>query len=95
VIAGELMPLVWLAAGAALVLAGQWCADANRRRLEVVRMKRRMAEALRRGPMVLPDPPRLTLPLTDEQVATIEAFNGKRGGPDAALENPPAREGAA
>jgi hypothetical protein len=93
VISGELWPFVYLAAGALLVLAGQWCAEANRRRLEAARMKRRMVEALRRGPMVLPDPPRLTLPLTDEQVELVEAFNGRRGRPD--VDNPPAQEGAA
>jgi hypothetical protein len=45
--------LAAVAVGAALVLAGQWCAAANRRRLERDRLARRWQQALRQPPALI------------------------------------------
>lgn len=51
----QYLPFAYLAAGAAIAIVSRWVADVSRHRLTRDRWKRRWAEALKRGPMVVPD----------------------------------------
>jgi hypothetical protein len=72
----DLLPFAYLAAGALIVLAGQWCSDANRRRTERARHERRR-EAMGERPTppqdleakTPPQPPRLRAATTPDDVA--------------------------